>query len=274
MVPETSEKPSEDVNDGLRMLEKAHALQREANGFRTGGRVEEAYHAFFQAGELYARHREALNASLCFAQAATCWNIHTGWQPLKYAATASERAAEQALLAQNYDYSLSLYKEAALLYDREGNSSAFSRCYEKAHEVRRQVNWQGFTHCRTPAGVRVPQLGLRRLAFFCRWFFGTLGKWVWGHGERPFRTLLVSLGVIFAGAVYYRFFGNLTFHTDIVTPDFGDALYFSVITFATVGYGDYLPLGLTRVVASVQSIAGITLFPLFMISLTRRFLRI
>jgi len=40
---------------------------------------------------------------------------------------------------------------------------------------------------------------------------------------------------------------------------FEDSLYFSIITFTTVGYGDIAPLGLNRMIASAQAISALLL---------------
>lgn len=40
------------------------------------------------------------------------------------------------------------------------------------------------------------------------------------------------------------------------TRDFGDALYFSVVTSTTLGYGDFIPLGPGRPIAALQASLG------------------
>lgn len=40
------------------------------------------------------------------------------------------------------------------------------------------------------------------------------------------------------------------------TRDFGDAVYFSVVTLTTLGYGDFIPLGPGRPIAAMQALMG------------------
>lgn len=47
-----------------------------------------------------------------------------------------------------------------------------------------------------------------------------------------------------------------------VDVSFGNALYFSVVTLTSLGYGDYSPLGLGKVVSSVTVFSGLGLFAL------------
>jgi hypothetical protein len=55
--------------------------------------------------------------------------------------------------------------------------------------------------------------------------------------------------------------------------DLFESLYLSIITYTTVGYGDYLPMGWIRAVAGLEALSGILFTPLFLIALTRRYLR-
>ncbi|TVQ81085.1 MAG: hypothetical protein EA380_02530 [Phycisphaeraceae bacterium] len=51
------------------------------------------------------------------------------------------------------------------------------------------------------------------------------------------------------------------------------ALYFSVTTFTTLGYGDFAPTGWLRLVAGVQAVLGVTLIALFTVSWGRKMIR-
>jgi len=46
-----------------------------------------------------------------------------------------------------------------------------------------------------------------------------------------------------------------------------DSLHFSVVTIATLGYGDYRPVGVGRIIAGIEVVAGITLMGVFVAKL-------
>jgi hypothetical protein len=52
----------------------------------------------------------------------------------------------------------------------------------------------------------------------------------------------------------------------------GENLYFSLITFTTIGYGDLLPTGFLRILAGFEGFLGITLTSVFLVSLAKRVL--
>ncbi|MBU3198163.1 two pore domain potassium channel family protein [Clostridium estertheticum] len=53
---------------------------------------------------------------------------------------------------------------------------------------------------------------------------------------------------------------------------FGNTLYFTIITFTTVGYGDITPLNWMKAVASLESLLGIFFTSSFVVTLSRKFL--
>lgn len=54
----------------------------------------------------------------------------------------------------------------------------------------------------------------------------------------------------------------------------GKTLYFSAITFSTIGYGDYHPVGFwTMLLAAIEGIIGVLLMSTFLVTLTRKVLR-
>ena len=81
--------------------------------------------------------------------------------------------------------------------------------------------------------------------------------------SRSFFTFLASLFLIhilvtlIAFAFHYKFAG-LIGPSGFSAPSFRDALYFSVTTFTTLGYGDLRPIPEMRLATSVEAFAGMT----------------
>ena len=255
-------------------LEEATKLERQALEFQQKGDVQKAFELYDQAAHIYKEAKDYLKAAVCFSAAATCWNIHTGWQPLHHAATRNHMAAEQAMNGRHYDYARTLFRDAALLYEREGDFESYSECFLESQKADRKRSfelwWQrkftdDMSYSEESVGVLV------RLKWFFRWILNHASNLIWGFGERPGNTLLTAVGIVFVSACIYYFSKGLTFVAG--GHHFLDSIYFSVVTFTTVGYGDIVAVGMTRMVAMLEALSGIIVTPLFLIGLTRRYLR-
>lgn len=278
-----NETPQETLSDTAARkagnLERALRLEREAHELRAQQKIEQAFEAYDRAAALYRDNGEHLKAALCFASAATAWNIRVGWQPLHQSATRSYWAAREAMKAGNYDYARSLFRDAAHLYEKEGDAENYSLCFVESQHANRKRAWELFLNAKdeklfevTPDRVSWKD---RFFAFF-NWFFSVASSLIWGYGERPFRTTAAALFVIVVcAAAYYlsSFSGHVLAEGAVRPVHFAEAVYLSVITFSTVGYGDYLPLGWVRIFSSIEALSGIILAPLFLVALTRRYLR-
>jgi len=113
-----------------------------------------------------------------------------------------------------------------------------------------------------------------------RWLTNGFLDLIAGYGERPQRTLLLSLAVILGSALAYPATEGLTTGDAIVRyASHGpvaalDGLYFSVVTFATLGLGDVHPVGdIGRFVAASEGLVGAFLTAVFVFSLGRRVTR-
>jgi hypothetical protein len=111
--------------------------------------------------------------------------------------------------------------------------------------------------------------GLRLLPEF------VFGRLLFGYGERPVRVLIASALVIVLCAFFYSQPGSLIFRDGPTEPSFLQSLYFSTITFTTLGYGDFYPSahGLCRQLAMAEAISGGFLMALFVVCLAKRFSR-
>ena len=111
------------------------------------------------------------------------------------------------------------------------------------------------------------------------WFWlGRLlfGRIIFGYGEKPSHPLLLGLAVIMACALVLGFGEGVapapeSGQTSLVWWQYG---YFSVVTFTTLGYGDYQPRqGWPQVLAGVEAALGAALMATFVVCLTRKYMR-
>ena len=74
----------------------------------------------------------------------------------------------------------------------------------------------------------------------------------------------VLMSIFFILVVYMLFSALVIFNVEPDTfPTFFDAVYWSVVTMVTVGYGDIIPTSIAgRVVAMITSIVGVIIFAL------------
>jgi hypothetical protein len=112
---------------------------------------------------------------------------------------------------------------------------------------------------------RVFEVGLSAwLSTLIEFFKSGLYWLIFGYGEKPLRVAMLSLEVIVMYAAIYASMNALTVH------GFWAALYFSIVTFTTLGYGDVTPTPNFRLMAASEAVAGLLLSGLFLFTLSRR----
>jgi hypothetical protein len=101
------------------------------------------------------------------------------------------------------------------------------------------------------------------------------GKLLFGYGERPVRVLIASAVIIAFCGLLFSQPDALLFREGSTTPTFLQGLYFSTITFTTLGYGDLYPNPerYYRQLAMAEAVAGGCLMALFVVCLAKRFSR-
>jgi hypothetical protein len=104
-----------------------------------------------------------------------------------------------------------------------------------------------------------------RLRAIRGWFGSMLLNALWGYGERPARLLVATAAAIVL-------FGSVQWLLDGVPDEgFGAHLYFSGITFMTIGYGDLSPKGLLpRFLAVLEGAVGISVIGMLIASWTKK----
>jgi len=156
------------------------------------------------------------------------------------------------------------FKKAESTYRRIKHSLANEGDYEKAgefyiHEMRmkkkRYYNGEGF---------------------ISRWnyFWNVLYSWTCGYGERPKRVFLNAfIMIIIFTLLYYSADGIAKDGDEDYDSSLKECLYFSVVTFTTLGYGDYSPKSSFQLIAVFEAFLGAFTIALFVLVFGRKVMR-
>ncbi|AZQ11824.1 ion channel [Shewanella khirikhana] len=104
-----------------------------------------------------------------------------------------------------------------------------------------------------------------------------------GYGESPMRVIGFSMVLILICAVCY-FFTGLSYSGNIHvfrTENtfmmnfylFFNCIYYSVVTFTTLGYGDFTPIGFSRLIAAIEAFTGSFTIALFVVVFVKKMTR-
>jgi len=119
----------------------------------------------------------------------------------------------------------------------------------------------------------------KELIFLGKWFRYVfpfeLVRGLCGYGERPWRVIVSSIVMIIVWALYYSLLNSITPLRQSFLSRFGDSLYFSFVTFTTLGYGDIVPRSIShaRILAGIESFFGGFMMALFVLVFSRRWTR-
>jgi hypothetical protein len=115
--------------------------------------------------------------------------------------------------------------------------------------------------------------------YFQKYVFDYVGR----YATSPIRVLLNGILTIFVfGILYYlvnTFLHSIgSIETTLPThlnhfEDFWNSIYYSAITFFTIGYGDYFPYGMLKLVAAFEGFSGVFLMSYFTVAFVRKILR-
>lgn len=123
---------------------------------------------------------------------------------------------------------------------------------------------------------------LRQNGQWLKWLWFTMMKWLCNYGESPPRVFITVLATILIFGVCYALLGvqGVEGNSSLFTsPSEGlgailwRALYLSIITFTTVGYGDPRPAPAAQGFAAIEMALGVFLTAVFVVTFTRRLSR-
>ncbi|AWB64961.1 potassium transporter Kef [Saccharobesus litoralis] len=173
----------------------------------------------------------------------------------------AESKKDRTAALDNFEQAEEIYRDVRKAAENQGLFELAGHCIHKELTMRRK---------------RMPLFSGRRI-------FSKIVDLFCGYGERPLNVILFSLGLILACAFLYfslgvNFAGEvIQFSSANSTSEninaFFSTLYFSVVTFTTLGYGDITPLGLARLVAAFEAFVGSFTIALFVVVFVKKMTR-
>jgi len=179
-------------------------------------------------------------------------------------------------------------EKLALQKNKEGDRTAAIDNFEQSEEIyrnlRKSADHQGLFPL--AGGFGYKELIMRRMLmphWSVKWVFSKIVDMLCGYGEKPENTVLFSLLLVLLSAIGYFLFGVshngqiLQFDIDSSLREnsltFLMSLYYSVVTFTTLGYGDVTPVGITRFIAALEAFIGSFTIALFVVVFVKRMTR-
>jgi len=206
-------------------------------------------------------------------------------------------AQEIYLLLKNNFHSIGRYNDESWAFKKEKDmerKSYFIKAFMKNVESKEEKNEE--------KDQKVKKL---KVILYSNWMkIKEFGKWLWsgfcniiyGYGEKPWNVVISAGVIIIFSALLFSSIGisnpeiidlkGITVNQNTgnivdsaskgllknnVIRNFPDSLYFSLITFTTLGYGDFRPLeGIGRILAGSEAFIGAFMMALFVYTFARR----
>lgn len=169
-------------------------------------------------------------------------------------------------------------------HDKEAALDNFEQSEEIYRNLRKRAEDQGLFQLAGQFGYK--ELIMRRYQlepWSFNWIFSNLVDKLCGYGEKPENTVVFSGFLILISAFLYFLFGvmhgdevlQIDFSKGLLTniSTFFMTLYYSVVTFTTLGYGDITPFGVTRLFAALEAFIGSFTIALFVVVFVKRMTR-
>lgn len=165
------------------------------------------------------------------------------------------------LAMENFEQAEEIYRSLRLECEKQGIFDSAGNFYHREMNMRR---------------AQLPTFSMIRIISFLVDLFC-------GYGEKPLRVVTFSCTLIIGFALIYFYLGIsdsgniITYSSESLFNEnllnFGRCLYFSIVTFTTLGYGDLIPLGITRPFAAMEAFSGSFTIALFVVVFVKKMTR-
>jgi len=177
-----------------------------------------------------------------------------------------------------------LAKKALTNKDHKSSVDYLEQAEEIYRDLRKHAEQEGIF---TLSGYFIQkELTMRRLQlprFSIKRFLSKVVDIFCGYGEAPLRIIILSMVIILLCAIIYTFTG-LSYNNTVqaassaysLTENFSfflSSLYYSVVTFTTLGYGDFTPVGISRAIAAIEAFTGSFTIALFVVVFVKKMTR-
>jgi uncharacterized protein YjbI with pentapeptide repeats len=160
---------------------------------------------------------------------------------------------------------INIYKEC--FNDYRSSKKALSIAKENSHKSRlKKIRLNLFTSLFKDLG--------RAILAFPKWFIFLLLSALCGYGESPKRAFGSAVVIVFCFAYFFYKLKMVVYASNgSIASSFLKNLYFSIITFTTIGYGDLRPQDIppAQIIASLEGFIGVFMIALFVWTLARRY---
>jgi hypothetical protein len=154
------------------------------------------------------------------------------FNPIMQECTLAETHVKRA--AEIPDGNFQAYKALKKIYQAQGDDEIAKHYFIRENEfIRRSLKGWGY-------------------------FTKSLSFYYWEYGRRPHRIIYLSIAIIvLVGFVYWVNSNLISANTSYKGFTLGDGLYFSTITFTTLGYGDFSPMGWLKILSAMEAFSGV-----------------
>jgi hypothetical protein len=250
-----SEKKAPKINDGLKVVNEAKEIEKNGNYSNAAQKYKEAEKIFkgCDASALYAKCLAAryVNMIKFYLEGRNVEGF--SYNLIEYYINKIVSGIKEVCLKKfdEHELLISTYRELEKIYGENNMDEKANDMYYKRTKLYYRYFWR--------RAIKKSRELPSRIKDVFKSFLNLLFFWFCGHGERPLRALLISIFVILLFSGLYCI-PNLILYSSLspgVDYSFGlfQGFYFSIVTFTTLGFGDFVPknsIGQTFVVIEVM----------------------